>query len=135
MRQYVIDTHALLWYITEDDKLSPKANFLIEQAEAGEAEIIVPAIVLIESISVISNPRKEMRYNPYELVQWLEESPSFIVSPLETKTIYSFMENMKRYSMLRDDHDRLIIATSMLYSSIPIITKDEKIHKIYPCIW
>ena len=53
MEKYVVDTHPLLWYVTDDNRLSFKANLLLERAEAGEIDIIVPAIVLIEAIDVV----------------------------------------------------------------------------------
>jgi PIN domain nuclease of toxin-antitoxin system len=36
MDKYVIDTHALVWYITNDKKLSRKAKDILSKAESSE---------------------------------------------------------------------------------------------------
>ena len=45
---YVADTHAFIWYLTDDTKLSRIARDIFGSADKGEAVIIVPAIVLLE---------------------------------------------------------------------------------------
>ncbi len=53
MSNYIADTHALLWYLTDDNRLSEDANLIFEETEKGEHLIIVPTIVLVESLDVI----------------------------------------------------------------------------------
>ena len=36
METYVADTHSLVWFIAEDDRLSERAEHLLEQAEDAE---------------------------------------------------------------------------------------------------
>jgi PIN domain nuclease of toxin-antitoxin system len=45
---YVLDTHALYWHLFEPAKLSPGARQSIAEGEAGEAGLIVLALVLAE---------------------------------------------------------------------------------------
>ncbi len=57
MANYVADTHALLWYLTDDNRLSKAANGVFEETESGEHLIIIPTIVLVESLDVIEKKR------------------------------------------------------------------------------
>jgi predicted nucleic acid-binding protein len=49
---FVVDTHALLWHLTEDDKLGRKAKEVLDDADRGERTIIVPTMVLAESLFI-----------------------------------------------------------------------------------
>lgn len=48
MKRYVADTHALYWYRTNSPKLGPAAGAAFDEAAAGRAMILIPAIVLAE---------------------------------------------------------------------------------------
>ena len=52
---YVIDTHALLWYFFEPGKLPEKADNLISGFELGKNAGIVPTIVLAELLFLFKN--------------------------------------------------------------------------------
>jgi hypothetical protein len=57
MSVYATDTHALLWYADRMYRqLSHRARRAFEQAENGEAFILIPAPVLVGSL----NPRKAL---------------------------------------------------------------------------
>lgn len=45
MKNYVIDTHALVWYLTDDPRLGKKARQILE---TDGNQLILPAIVLAE---------------------------------------------------------------------------------------
>ena len=45
---YVVDTHPLWWHLTAQSRLSITAREVFRQAQAGEAVVIVPAIVVAE---------------------------------------------------------------------------------------
>jgi PIN domain nuclease of toxin-antitoxin system len=42
MNSFVVDTHALAWYFTNDSRLSKKVEDIIEQAEKGKKLDISP---------------------------------------------------------------------------------------------
>lgn len=48
MSQYVIDTRALLWYLSNSGKLGKKASAVLDEADASNALIFIPSIVLAE---------------------------------------------------------------------------------------
>ena len=42
MDTYVVNTHTLAWFISEDKRLSPKATQILSQAQAGKVQIVIP---------------------------------------------------------------------------------------------
>jgi PIN domain nuclease of toxin-antitoxin system len=45
---YIVDTHALIWYLTDDRKLGKQASAIFAAAERGETQLVVSAIVVAE---------------------------------------------------------------------------------------
>src|SRR5450432_2225120 len=45
---YVVDTHALIWYLRKDKKLSQRAQTIFQAAEENQTLLIISAIVLAE---------------------------------------------------------------------------------------
>jgi hypothetical protein len=43
-----VDTHALIWYLLGDKKLSKRALAIFRAAECGETRLLLPAIVMAE---------------------------------------------------------------------------------------
>lgn len=66
MDTYVVDTHVLVWFITEDKRLSPIADQILTQAEAGEVQILVPTLVLAEITHRSINHRGRIRISLFD---------------------------------------------------------------------
>ena len=49
---YVTDTHSFLWYLSQEDRLGRNALNAFDEAEKGNATILVPTIVLAEAFYV-----------------------------------------------------------------------------------
>jgi len=134
MEKYVVDTHPLLWYVTDDNRLSFKANLLLERAEAGEIDIIVPAIVLIEAIDVVN--KKRIICNIDDLLQLIYQTPQFIIKNLDIDIINLFRNYFPPTPNIKlKSHDKIIVVTAQFFNNLPIITKDPDIQKVYPTIW
>ncbi len=58
---YVTDTHSFLWYLSEDKKLSKTAKSVFDEAEKGNATIVIPTIVLAESLHILDRKGKGYR--------------------------------------------------------------------------
>jgi PIN domain nuclease of toxin-antitoxin system len=50
MNLYVADTHALFWYLTNSPSLGANASLAFDEADADQALIYIPAIVVANSI-------------------------------------------------------------------------------------
>ena len=135
MERYVIDTHALLWHATADARIGTYAKAIIERCEAGEIQIIVPAIVLIEAISVLRNPRKGFNYSPDTLFEWITNNPNFLINDLNLDVARSYNNDLESLRALHDDHDRLVVVTSRIFDAAPILTRAEDISGVAQTIW
>lgn len=51
MSVYVIDTHALLWYLLSPEKLGLKALSAFEEIQTGDL-LVIPAVVVAEMVMV-----------------------------------------------------------------------------------
>lgn len=132
MEQYVIDTHPLLWYVSADERIGSEAKRIIGEAEAGEINIIVPAIVLIEAIEVLN--KRRIIYNVDDLLQWLYQTPQFIIKNLDLDIINLFRNYFPPDVKLKS-HDKIIVVTAQFFNNAPIITKDCNIREVHSTIW
>lgn len=57
MPVYIADTHALIWRLVAPDRLGARASDAFDKADAGQAEICVPAVVLAEMVMVAEKGR------------------------------------------------------------------------------
>jgi PIN domain nuclease of toxin-antitoxin system len=120
MANYVTDTHALLWYLTDDGRLSKDANLIFEETERGEHLIIVPTIVLLESLDVIE--KKRVAYDFDLVLQSIQDNENYIIWDLDLEVV-SQVEKIRNVPEL---HDRIIVAIARLCDA-GLITKDGEI--------
>lgn len=120
---YIVDTHALLWFMTQDKRLSSKAHDILCRVQEGKCEGIIPTIVLAELASIVE--KKKARANIDEIIQKINQIPSFLISVFDFKTF----EEMRKVSPTLELHDRIIIATARLYRA-EVLTKDGAVKKL-----
>ncbi len=62
---YVTDTHPFVWYLAaDDDRLSPSAKSVFENADSAKAVVVIPAIVLAESLYLAEKGRIKAKAVP-----------------------------------------------------------------------
>ena len=118
---YVVDTHALIWYLLGDKKLSPTALSIFKAAERGETRLLLPAIVLAELY--YANVKNKWFPDYATVYQTLVTKGFFRFLPLDHKHILDFDQDFKVPEM----HDRIIAGVARrigvpLISSDPLIT-------------
>ena len=118
---YVTDTNALFWYLSAASRLSAAADAVFRLAAAGQAHILVPAIVLAEVLALTRTVGHAMP--AASLIDNINQSTEFILSPLGPEQLIG-MEAVD--SGLRM-HDRLIVAEALAHQA-PVITGD-------PALW
>jgi hypothetical protein len=52
VKTYVVDMHALFWYLTASPRLSARAKDAFDEGKRSEARVCIPAIVLAELFSL-----------------------------------------------------------------------------------
>jgi len=120
MANYVTDTHALLWYLTDDGRLSKDANLIFEETERGEHLIIVPTIVLPESLDVIE--KKRVAYDFDLVLQSIQDNENYIIWDLDLEVV----SQVVKIRNVPELHDRIIVAIARLCDA-GLITKDGEI--------
>lgn len=123
---YVTDTHSLVWYFTDDARLSIKALKAFEQT-TEEGIMIVPSIVLAEIMFIAKKGRITLTFE--ETLEKIEEYENFQIAPLDT----DILKRAEKIEVVLEMHDKLIVATSVHYNAT-LITKDEKIAKSNACL-
>lgn len=119
---YVVDTHALIWYLLGDKKLSRQALSIFQAAERGETRLLLPAIVLAELY--FSNVKNKW-FKDYETVfNDLLNLQIFEFLPFDQSHVLDFELD----AAVPEMHDRIIAGVARrlnvpLTSSDPLITR------------
>lgn len=117
---YLLDTHALIWALSSDEKLSENAREIV----VGTREVYVSIVSLWEIAIKQSIGKLDFEKIPTEVEKGCER--------LKIKILPILPYHLESIGKLPDIHndpfDRLIIAQAMV-EGITIITKDTKIHK------
>ncbi len=115
---FVTDTHALLWWFTDNPQISTRASEIFEKCEKGENVIFVPSIVIAEALSIFE--KRRISFNFKRLLKKINDSENFIIIALD----YPIIQKMVNLKGVVELHDKIIVSTAK-YINIPIITKDE----------
>jgi len=126
---YVTDTHSLVWYFTDDPRLSREALKAFEET-TEEGTIIVPSIVLAEIIFIAKKGRITLTFE--QTLGRIEEYENFDIAALDAE----ILKVLDKIEADMEMHDKLIVATS-LYFKTALITRDKRIKeaRIVSTIW
>lgn len=117
---YVVDTHALIWYLTGDKKLSKRAREIFEAAERGETRLLLPAIVLAEMYFANA---KHKWFTDYKTVyKEILDRKFFKFLPFDHHHVLEFDRN----AAVPEMHDRIITGVARRLR-VPLITSDPLI--------
>lgn len=121
--KYFIDTHVMIWALSEPEKLSKK---VIEIIQNPACQILVSAVSFWEiSIKYRLGKLDISPKQPNELPLGCQQI-GFIILPMDAQTASSY--HLLKSEHHRDPFDRMIIWQA-LDMNIPLITKDETIKK------
>jgi PIN domain nuclease of toxin-antitoxin system len=124
MIRAVADTHAVIWYLYDDERLSAKAKSFIDQAATQGEQIGFSAITSIEIVYLVEKGR--IKSDALERLNLaIESGDSALVELPVTGEIARKMRGIPRES-IPDMPDRIIAATAQAIS-VPIISRDGKI--------
>ncbi len=123
----ILDTHALVWWVGDPEKLSPGARKAIEEA-AEQDRILVSSISAWEISLLVEKGRLELALSPQEWLEKCEALPFLDFVPVDNRI--ALLSTRLTGFPHRDPVDRIIIATAITLGA-SIVTKDEKI-RAYP---
>ena len=116
--QFVVDTHALWWYLSSPERLTPAASAVFRLAETGNATIVVPAITVAEFYFLSVKLRQPVA--PSDLLNALSSVNGIELSDLGRQQL----ERLDLFPEIPEMHDRLIAAEAATLN-VPVVTRDE----------
>lgn len=121
--KYVVDTHALLWFLQDDSRLGSNADLILSRADS---ELVLPAIALAEAAWIIDRGRTSIP-SARDVLTAISHDSRFVVYPL-TETI---IEKTLQLAVINEMHDRQIVATALvlreLGERVALLTVDQNI--------
>ena len=127
---HVADTNAIIWYLTNRQRLSPKALAIFEAAERGETFIMVSVISIAELYFWNQKHRAFTSFS--ELKQRLVDLVFFQFVAMNLDDIDDFDQD----SNIPEMHDRIITGVARRLQA-PLITSDLTIRAstIVTSVW
>ena len=116
--RFVVDTHALWWYLRSPERLTTAASAVFRLAETGNATIIVPAIAVAEFYFLSAKLGQPIP--PSDLLAALDAVGGIELSDLGRAQL----ERLDRFPEIPEMHDRLIAAEAAALDA-PVVTRDE----------
>jgi PIN domain nuclease of toxin-antitoxin system len=124
MIRAVADTHAIIWYLFDDKRLSRVAKKFMDDAARNGEQIGISAISVTEIVYLV----EKEKINPEtleRLFQTIDTGGAALVEIPVTGKIASRMREISR-NAVPDMPDRIIAATA-LELAVPVISRDGKI--------
>ena len=117
---YVVDTNALIWYLTSHPRLSKQVEAIFEAAGNGEAHLIVSAISIAE---MYFSDKKFGHFADFAAVyNALKARPEFELLPVHPDDVLDFDQD----AAVPEMHDRIITGLARRLG-VPVLTNDPQI--------
>ena len=120
MRVVAADTHAALWYLEDDRRLSAAAAAALD----GAARILLPSVCLVELTYLVEKGRLHPAVLPRILAELDDRATTLALAPLDLGVVLA-LQDIPRHEV-PDLPDRVIAATAWHYG-VPLVTRDRAI--------
>ena len=129
----VLDTHAVLWYLLDEQRLSDAASSVIDNAAATATPVHISSISLVEVTYLVERRRVPSQAFDILIKELESDRPTFRIAALDAG-VAKALRNIPR-DLVPDMPDRIIAATA-LYLKLPLVTCDRQIRAAgIPTIW
>ncbi len=118
MKKYLLDTHILIWWLTDDSRLSQKVRDIL----ANPDNYILISVVSAWEISIKLGLNKEFQMS-VSLENCFDEKNGFKVLPVNLKHV-SELEELS--TIHKDPFDRMLIAQAISEECL-LISADKKV--------
>jgi PIN domain nuclease of toxin-antitoxin system len=106
LSDFIADTHAIVWHLTEPRRLGRGARRAFSAAEDGKGLCQVPAIALIEI--ALLHERGRLRLGAPQVAEMLASHRAYAVLPIDIQQCLEFAALVG----IRDPMDRLVAAAA-----------------------
>ncbi|HEX6943819.1 MAG TPA: type II toxin-antitoxin system VapC family toxin [Gemmatimonadaceae bacterium] len=125
----VLDTHALLWWVSAPDKIPRKSRRLLDKAMAEKKPIAVSSISLWEIAMLVERGRLELTMPLAAWISHLESIPWLSFVAVDNGIAVRSVQ-LDGFSH-RDPADRIIVATALAQNAT-LITADDRLRTYSP---
>ncbi|MFN6517741.1 MAG: type II toxin-antitoxin system VapC family toxin [Nostoc sp. CreGUA01] len=131
--KYVIDTHALIWFLEGNSRLGVKANAILSNPDS---QLVIPATTLAEAVWIVERGKTSIP-SAKNLLSVVESDLRVVIYPLDKDVI----ETTISLSAINEMHDRQIVATALVLAGkgdeVQLLTCDSNISTsgLVPIIW
>jgi len=122
--KHLLDTHVLIWWLTDDRKLPKPHARLLERSERSQTPVGLSAMSLWEIAKLAERGRIELTRSVDESLEQLEASPFISVLPLTGRVAIESTRLGARFHA--DPVDQIIVATARCHG-LTLLTADERI--------
>ena len=119
----VLDTHVLVWWVSEDPILSKKAKTAIDKETKG-GEIVISSISAWEIAMLVERDRLVLSMDVDSWIATVAAIDAVRFLPVDNEIALKSVGLPGEFH--KDPADRIIVATARKLA-VPLVTKDEKI--------
>lgn len=123
----VLDTHVVIWWVSDPEKLPRKIRELI-QDEREKGEVLISSISIWEVYMLVKKGRLGLIIDTDSWMKELQSVPNLTFIPVDNQIAAKAVTLPKEFH--EDPADRMIVATAREYGAT-LITKDEKIRNYH----
>lgn len=122
--KYLLDTHVVIWWLTDDRKLSRAHGKLLEKSERSGTPVGLSALSLWEIAKLVERGRLELTQSLDDSLEQLEASAFVAILPLTARIAVESTRLGGRFHA--DPIDQIIAATARCHG-LTLLTVDERI--------
>ena len=120
----IADTHALIWYLLNDPRLSTIARSAFTDAAAQGLYVGLPSISVVEIIYLTEKNR--ISQTALSLLQSQLKSKQTVLQVVPLDEAIAFRVQQIPRNLVPEMPDRIITATALQYN-LPLLSRDHKI--------
>jgi PIN domain nuclease of toxin-antitoxin system len=131
---HLIDTHTLVWHLTSDRRLSQAAQYIMQQADAGRDQVVIPSICVVELIYLMERGRVRTALMTQVLSAMQSPAANYTVAALDAPVALAVRQVPR--ATVPDMPDRVIAATAIV-RGLHLVTRDARLRALpdVTCVW
>lgn len=131
--KYVVDTHALIWFLEGNSRLGANARTILS---AADSQLLLPAIALAEAVWIVERGKTAIPFVS-ALLNAVSSDSRVVVYTLDRAVINQSVG----LAAIHEMHDRQIASTALVLQSqgetVNVLTCDQNITAsgLVPIVW